>query len=885
MDVSEQVHRIYTEGRDIAACSGKPFCSVHLLLAMFTESATPNQAQAVLQSRGVDEDRILETLRGLDLESGSVLEAIRQKTEATAKSCRSPMVGSLHLLLAFLQVSNSLAYRVLERAAVDIGALRATVLSYLTGSLPRSLVENAISTLGAGDEAESSRPGPAMAPPGGAGEGAGQGAPPRSASSTAATRAWLAATLADLAAARTRGDRESTTSAALLEASVDPDEDAADADDGASEAPLPPARDRAVRPALRLVPPVAATPAAGRGAAPGRKLLPPFALDPEEYPLLTSLGRNLSRAALQGELDPLIGREREVEQVLDVLGKRRTNNPCILGEPGVGKTAVVEGVAAALTRTNRGPADERVIVALDVTNLVAGTGVRGAFSERMAGLRAEVRKAAGRVIVFIDEFHTIIGAGATTGAHDAASDLKAALARGEFPCIGATTLQEYRRHIENDPALERRFQPIIVDEPSEETTRAILGGLVERYARHHGVRYEADALEAAVTLSRRYIHDRRLPDKAINLLDLAGARAARAGRRAVRREEVAEVVSQQVDVPVDKILVRNNERLLHMRRHLSARIIGHAAVLDTLCAVIQRNWAGFRSRRPVGSFLLLGPTGVGKTETVRALAEFLFDDPESITRLDMSEYMEPHSVSRLIGASPGYVGYEEGGQLTGALFRRPYQIVLLDEVEKAAPEVLNLLLQVLEEGNLTDGKGRRVDFSNALIVLTSNLGSGLFSRAQRPVGFSGAAGPDPAATAEAVLREARRHFPPELWNRIDEKLVYTPLSEEDVRAVGRLLLRVSSDRLYAERGVRFVADDAVVEHLLRAGGFDPELGARPMRRVVQSQVEAAVARALLAHELPRDTVLTVRVAGDSLVCLPGPEVAAQGVPALTENSA
>jgi ATP-dependent Clp protease ATP-binding subunit ClpC len=585
------------------------------------------------------------------------------------------------------------------------------------------------------------------------------------------------------------------------------------------------------------------------------------ALDPAEFPWLSQLGRNLSELAAAGRLDPLVGREREVEQTLDVLGKRRTNNPILVGEPGVGKTAIVEGVAQRLD-AQRSP---RVIVELDMAAVLAGTQLRGSFSEKLRGIQEEVRRAEGRVVVFIDEIHTVVGAGSTgEGPQDAANELKAGLARGEFPCIGATTHEEYRKHIERDAALERRFTPVLVREPSAADAVRILQGLVARYAQHHGVRYDPAALDAAASLSARYVRDRFLPDKAVAVMDLAGSRARRQGVREVGVAEVARVVAQMAGIPESRLLATDRDRLLGLERALGERVVGHADAIARVAAVLRRNYAGFASRRPMGSFLFLGPTGVGKTELARALAEALHGSDQALVRLDMSECAEPTGVARLVGAAPGYVGYGEGGQLTDAVRRRPASVVVLDEIDKAHRDVWMLLLQVLEEGRLTDGRGRQVDFSSTVVVMTTNLGG---AEAGRPsagvVGFGGGTAPAPSA-ADRALAAARGALPPELWNRIDERIAFPALSRDEVARIARLLLAQSSDRLAAERRIRFRAGEGVVEHLLGRGGWDPSLGARPVRGAVQRLVEGPLAERILAGEFGAGDEVEVALEGEGL---------------------
>ncbi|RDV39734.1 AAA family ATPase [Bradymonadaceae bacterium TMQ3] len=614
-------------------------------------------------------------------------------------------------------------------------------------------------------------------------------------------------------------------------------------------------------------------------ARPDEDLAARYALSEEDFPNLVRYGRNLTEEAALANIDPVVGRDTEIAQLIDILGKRRSNNPLLVGEPGVGKTAVVEGLACRLAEMARGGIafGERVIVELEMGRLLSGTHLRGSFSERLLGIKDEVARAGGQIIVFLDEVHTWISAGASGDGTDAAGELKTALARGKFPCIGATTHDEYRKFIESDPAFERRFQTVTVEEPDEATALRIIEGVRTHYERHHSVRYSPGALAAAVGLSVRYVHDRQLPDKAIGVLDLAGSRAARQGIQEVDREAIARVVADVAGIPADRLTGSDRERFLHMESFLSEGVVGHLESVRTISELIRRNYAGFRSKRPIGSLLFLGPTGVGKTEMVKVLADFLFHERDAIVRLDMSEFMESHSVSRFIGAPPGYVGYEQGGQLTEAVRQRPYQVVLLDEIEKAHPDVLNLLLQLFDEGRLTDGRGRQVDFSNTLVIMTSNLGAEAFDAAPQEsrgarIGF-GARAMSPRedtrrrdALRDEVLTAAKGHFTPELWNRIDERLVFMPLSRDEVARIATLQLGDSQRRLWEESAIRLAFDEAVVDHLIANGGYDARMGARPMRQTIQRLVEGAVAQEILSGRVVRGGTVRVVVDGDRLRC-------------------
>ncbi len=624
------------------------------------------------------------------------------------------------------------------------------------------------------------------------------------------------------------------------------------------------------------------------------------------YQALERYSRDLTDLARQGKLDPVIGRDGEVQRVIQVLSRRTKNNPVLIGDPGVGKTAIVEGLAQKIIsgEAPRTLKDKRVI-GLDLGAMVAGSKFRGEFEERMKAVMDEIRKAEGKIVLFIDELHTVVGAGAAEGAIDASNMLKPALARGELQCIGATTLDEYRKHIEKDAALERRFAPVFVEEPSVEDTLAILNGLRERYEEHHEVKYEDKALEAAARLAARYITDRFLPDKAIDLVDEAGSkkhlqaelappkitqlegevarleeqREAAALRQdyeaaakfkqeievlrgqlaeehakwesetggrdsQVTEEDIAEVVSGWTGIPVSRMFEEESGKLLRMEDELHKRVIGQDEAVHVISESVRRARAGLKDpKRPIGSFIFLGPTGVGKTELVRALAEFLFDDEEAMVRLDMSEYMERFAVSRMIGAPPGYVGYEEGGQLTEAVRRRPYRVILLDEIEKAHPDVFNVLLQILEDGRLTDASGRVVDFKNTVIIMTSNLGSQHVRSGS--LGLGGGI-EDFKRTREEMLAELRRTFRPEMLNRIDEIIVFRPLTKEQIEQIVDLMLDRVSEQL-SERGIKLQSTPAA-RSLLAKEGFDPEYGARPLRRTVQRLVENPIARGILQGE-------------------------------------
>ena len=581
----------------------------------------------------------------------------------------------------------------------------------------------------------------------------------------------------------------------------------------------------------------------GRSQAP---LRPPYRR--AETRVLDQYSRDLTLIAGGGGTDPVVGREREISRVIQILSRRTKNNPVLVGELGVGKTAVAEALAR---RVARGEVPDtlknRRIVTLDLASMLAGTKYRGDFEDRVKCIIKEVQRA-GDVIVFIDELHTIVGAGSAEGAIDAANILKPALGRGEIQVIGATTPEEYRKHIEKDAALERRFQPVSVPEPDGECCERMLLALRGSLEAHHGLRITDEAVSAAIRLSTRYICDRYLPDKAIDLLDEAASRVRVEGspaRTQVEASDVAEVVSAWTGVPASAITEPESERLLRLEEALHRRVVGQDEAVSAVARAIRRGRVGLADpRRPLGSFLFLGPTGVGKTELCRALAEAVYGDEEALIRLDMSEYMEKHAVSKLIGSPPGYVGYGEGGQLTERVRRRPWSVVLFDEIEKAHEDVYNLLLQIMEDGRLTDSEGRRADFRSTIVVMTSNVGAKAITENRPALGFSGAARDGDGAVREAVMAELRQTFRPEFLNRVDDAIVFRRLTPADVRRIARGLTDAVRERMRA-LGVQLEVTDAALD-LLAERGFDPTYGARPLRRCICTQLEDPAAEALLS---------------------------------------
>ena len=636
------------------------------------------------------------------------------------------------------------------------------------------------------------------------------------------------------------------------------------------------------------------------------------------YRSLEQYSVDLTGLAADGRLDPVIGRDDEVARAMQTLIRRTKNNPVLIGGAGVGKTAIAEGLAQRIVAGNVPEELEgRRVLALDMGALVAGSKFRGEFEERLKSVMDEIREAQGEIILFIDEIHTVVGAGAAEGAIDASNMMKPALARGELQCVGATTEREYRNHIEKDAALERRFQPILVEEPDVETAVEMLGALRPRFEGHHDLKIEDSALEAAVRLSQRYISDRLLPDKAVDLIDEAASRIRiesqllpnalqeqesrlrhleneeeSASQRAdyeraaelkterlqlqdeydrergeflrdksidmvVDAEEIGRVVAAWTGIPVDRLLESEAQRLLLMEERLHERIVGQDTAVTAVSDAIRRARAGMKDpNRPVGSFMFLGPTGVGKTELARALAQFLFDDEQNMVRVDMSEYMEKHTVSRLVGAPPGYVGYDDGGQLTEAVRRRPFRVVLFDEIEKAHPDVFNVLLQILEDGRLTDGHGRTVDFRNTVVIMTSNVGTG---QADRPmVGFVRNGVDDRSVRIRASVEEALKSaFRPEFLNRVDEIVIFDSLSTGEIRQIVDLMLKPVEERLM-EHGVTMSLSDRAKDWLGKEG-FDSEFGARPLRRVVQRSVENVLSKNILSGEVGRGDEILIDV--------------------------
>ncbi len=821
--------------------------TIHLLATTAERDAAVREMFA---DRRLDPEAILKAARGItDEDPGAIGRAMTQAREI-AKRVAQTEPHAVHLVLGLLADRTCAAHRALIDLGVDAGRLRAAAMQLSLGVVATRRAPSA------------SRPPPSFPE-----------APPRRGMETPHTPLSSASLTSASASASHKPPLSQTkpSSSSSLRPSTP----------GVTVPLLPPLVSRKVAAKPQMAAPLPSsqiaftvTPlrhekAANTPPTPAPKPVEPsrFSLDKARYPLLASLGKNLTELAASGELRHTIGRNAEIESVLDVLAKRHASSPCLVGPSGVGKTTVVHGVAHRLVALAAFGEKPRVLVEFSVPQLIAGTGVRGALAERIASLCAETRDTGSSVIVFFDEIHELFG----PGTEEATAALKLALARGELQIVGATTPEEHRKNIETDTALARRFSLIEIEEPSEAQALPLLTAVAAELGEHHRATYDTDAVNASIGWCVRYLPGRALPDKAINVLDLAGARVRRraegrisSGR--VTMNDVAGVVSELSDVPAERLLATDGERMLGMERLLAERVVGHSDALARIARVLRRNAAGMRGQRPIGSFLLLGPTGVGKTETAKAIAEALFHSPDAMTRLDLSEFAEAHALARLVGAPPGYIGHEAGGQLTEAVRKRPYQVVLLDEIEKAHRDVLLTFLQVLDEGRLTDGRGRKVDFTSTVLVLTSNLGSAEMGAAQRerPMGFGQPAGASRARLSDVMIGAARAALAPELYNRIDEVLCFSALSRTEVGEVARRML-AALGRSLADRNIRLSVSPRAIETLLAEGGFDETLGARPMRRTIARLIEAPLAEMILRGELSAGGVALIDSEDGSLI--------------------
>jgi ATP-dependent Clp protease ATP-binding subunit ClpC len=797
---------------ELAQSRGQKATTTHLLAAL---ASGRDEAAQLLLERRLEPDVILRAARvTVDDTQDALSRAIQKARELAGRTGRERSEArSIHVLFALCQESGTAAHRALVQCGTDVTRLRTVAMQLAMGLAPPRRMPASFTT-----------------------------APPARTSSLAAPHG---------PPAQARPPSGPPASGVLP-----------------SSPRVSPPIAKPQAPPAKVVTAKVPAPVKPKKKSPGQA--DRFTLDPKAFPLLAQLGRNLTQLAASGQLDPVVGREAEIERSLDVLAKRHANNACLVGPPGVGKTSVVRGLAQRIADgVDVACFEDHLVIEIEPGALLAGTAVRGSLAERIAQLKTELARAKGRVLVFFDEIHALF---AQDSGDEGATELRNALARGEIVCIGATTESDYRRAIDGDPGLSRCFTAVEVTELSPEESLLAIEGIAPLFEKHHGCAYDENALAKSVTWSARYLPSRALPDKAVQILDLAGARARRRGEKTVEIEHVAEVLAELAGVPEERLLETDAERLLRLEELLAERIVGHRHALERIATVLRRNASGFRSRRPIGTFLLLGPTGVGKTETAKAIAENLFHSEAAMTRLDLSEYAESHAISRLVGAPPGYVGYDAGGQLTEAVRRRPYQVVLLDEIEKAHRDVLQGFLQVFDEGRLTDGRGRTIDFTNTVILLTSNIGADISPVASQRgrIGFAAAKGAgarerEIATYQQAVSDAARRALPPELYNRLDEVLAFAPLGRDDVAEVARRILRSLARDLAEARGVTLDVTEAAVGALLDSGGFDPEMGARPMRRTIGRHVEAPIADMVLRGQLQRGDVATVDAAGGAIV--------------------
>lgn len=815
--------------QELAAQRKERVSSVHLLAVLASEAGSAGE---LLRDRRLDRDGLLKACRSYDDEGADAIGKAIAAAREIARRSVSGETTALHVLLALLADRGAGAHRALVQLGVDVSRLRGAAMAIALGAVSARRPTAHLKELRTNKSVE--KPGSVVPLP--------VPALPQGVAVSLMPSPSAAKKSAARAAAQAMAVRVDTTPSVLAYA---------------PRPPMPKAN------SIELASPAAAA---------------RFALDPQKYPLL-SAAKNKTLLAAQGMLEPSVGRTAVIEQALDVLAKRSANNPCLVGPAGVGKTAAVRGIAARLCELGQGtPLSGRVLIAFSLSEFVAGVQGRSALSERISALCGELGEAKGRVILFIDDVHELFE-------HPNFGELSAAikrlLSRGDLTLIGACRPEDFRRVIEGDTALIRLFSVLEMDEPSEEEACAMVASAASSLGKHHGLVYTDGALNSAVRWASRYLTGRALPDKAISVLDLSGARTSRraSNRRDMRvsETEVAEIVAELGDIPVERLLETDRERMLALETLLENRVVGHSAALSRIARVLRKNAAGLRQKKPIGTFLLLGPTGVGKTETAKAIAEALFHSPEAMTRLDLSEYAEAHAVARLIGAPPGYVGHEAGGQLTESVRRRPYQVVLLDEIEKAHRDVLESFLQVFDEGRLTDGRGRRVDFTNTVMVLTSNLGAAELQalRSEKTVGFARSdASKSHTKTADTVVAAARAALPPELYNRIDEVLCFEPLSREDVARIAKKLLNALSASLL-ERSIQMDIGAGVVDVLLRSGGYDAALGARPMKRAIARLIEAPLAEMLLAGELEEGESLLIGASGDEIVLNTRPAKAAR----------
>jgi ATP-dependent Clp protease ATP-binding subunit ClpC len=803
---------IERQAEELARGRKERVTSAHLLAAI---AALAGGAGGLLRDRRLGPEDLLRAARAATDDERDPLRQAARGAREVADRMRAPEPLAVHLLISLLGDRSTAAYRALDQCGVDKRRLRLAAMNQALGALGRQPIVTRADARPRAATVETSS--------GRAGAGRTPRAPAR-------RRAQLVSP-EDLRSRLGKGETVPEPAAEPAPAS----EAVARPEPKRQPAP-PPVRD-------------------------DDELERSFGLPRKQFPLLSRFGHNLTLAAARGALDQCVGRELEIERLLDVLCKRFGNNPCLVGPSGVGKTRIVQGVAQRMAAADMADREPWIIVELSAAALVNGTGVRGGLAQRMQALRREVELGRGRIVLFFDDIHHLF---VGDGGEELQSELKLTISRGEVLIIGATSREEFARCIEADPALCRRFSPIEVEEPSREDAFLVLEALAPKFEAHHGVKYGQDVLALAISWSTQYIPGKVLPDKAISILDLSGARARRRGQGDVLPEQVAEVVGEVSGVPTERLLQSDGERLLALEATLASRVVGHDACLAAISRSVRRNAAGLGGKRPIGTFLLLGPTGVGKTETAKALAEALFFSEQAMTRIDLSEYGEAHSVARLFGAPPGYVGHEAGGQLTEAVRRRPYQVVLLDELEKAHDDVLQSFLALFDEGRMTDGRGRTVDFSNTLIVMTSNLGASDVGGSSS-LGFQRTDGGRSQSYAERLLAKVRATLAPELFNRIDEVLVFEPLERRQVCDIARRMLERLGERLQSTRSIDVAFETSAIDALLAAGGMDLKLGARPMQRTISRLVEGPVAEMILAGELAAGQRVQLRGRGKQVL--------------------
>lgn len=875
---SDELVTICKQAEALAARRKERPSTVHLLLTL---CANDSVTVGLLEDHRVSAQKleILASTGGLDEDADAVRRSVQTARDLAGRT-KSPVVAAVHVFLALLGERRCAAYALLERCGVEVPRLRSATMQIAVGATTprRSSIARVAPSAPAPEPAPSAGPRPSARGRSSQAIAVSVVPPPRSRLPRQAVKATPPAQTSLVIDAAPTPAAPSTAQpvsiipaprarlqpAVAREPAAAVDAPAAQLADVDAPSELRPAE------AVPFVPPVSRrapsrsvqsqheASAEAKTAAP---VVDPieqrFGLDPQVSPVLCGLGRNLTLQAAR-ERPRIIGRDAEIDRCLDVLAKRSASCPVLVGPAGVGKTATLLGLAAAAVTADAGSPDDRIFIELTAAQLSGGVSVRGAAGERAQALLREVQGAQGRVVLVLDELQQIF-----TGepSDEAGAELRAAVGRGEISCVATISPEDHRRIIEADPLIARRFTPVLLEEPSRDDAFLILCESTPSLSEHHKVKFPEESLAASVSWSVRYMPGRALPDKALSVLDMAGARARRRGASDVSLSLVASVISELTDVPAERMLETDAERMLSLESLFASSVVGHAPQLARIAKLLRRNAAGIRGRRPIGTFLLLGPTGVGKTETAKAIAQALFHSPDAMTRLDMSEYAESHAIARLVGAPPGYVGHEAGGQLTEAVRRRPYQVVLLDEIEKAHRDVLEAFLGVFDEGRLTDGRGRTVDFTNTVLVLTSNLGADVaMAQPSRSIGFQRKAPPEVVVDEDAVLLAARAALPPELYNRIDEALVFKPLGREDVREIARRLLDALSSSLTASRGMSLDVEPQVYDALLAAGGFDPELGARPMRRAIGKHIEGPLAE-LILRERPESGAV-VRVFAD-----------------------